>query len=68
MDTLNKVNGDKNLYDRVCWWMTEYDDWQAKMDLENPDYMQELIKQAMDIFYDVYQTCGYEREAPIDPT
>ena len=68
MDTLNKVNGDKNLYDRVCWWMTEYDDWRAKMDLENPDYMQELIKQAMDIFYDVYQTCGYEREAPIDPT
>ena len=68
MDTLNKVNGDKNLYDRVCWWMTEYDDWRAKMDLENPDYMQELIKQAMDIFYDVYQTCGYEREAPIDLT
>ena len=69
MDNLNKINGDKHLYDQLCWWMTEYDDWKAKVDGDDcggideaqPEYMQELIKQAMDIMYDIYQTCGYKR-------
>jgi hypothetical protein len=61
MDNLNKINGDKNLYDRICVWMADYEDPDAR-DEDRPMNKLEadayLLEEAMTLFHDIYQTCN----------
>ena len=52
MDNLNKINGNKDLYDRICGWMAEIEDPESVTDDE------EAVTLAMQIMYDIYQTCN----------
>ena len=60
-DNLNKINGNKDLYDRVSDWMADMDDPASLTDDEKTvslEYFQTyMLDQAMQIMYDIYQTC-----------
>jgi len=59
-----RVNGSKDLYDRVCCWMAGYDEPEGMrdnsfFDLEDgADPKEYLYEEAMNIFYDIYKSCG----------
>ena len=64
MDNLNKINGNKDLYDRVCTWMANQDDIEVLME-EYPisfrtteEAKNFLLEDAFDIMYNIYQTCN----------
>jgi len=56
-----KINGNKDLYDRVIGWMADMDDPSNITDDEkfvSKEYFQTyMLDQAMQIMYDIYQTC-----------
>ena len=60
MDNLNKINGDKNLYDRMCVWMADMDDVESGTPSKEPYAVRAsgLAEEAMTLFYDIYQTCN----------
>jgi len=63
-DNNNKINGNKDLYDRVIGWMADMDDPSNITDDEKfvskEDYTEYMLDQAMQIMYDIYQTCEEE--------
>ena len=64
MDNLNKINGNKDLYDRICGWMAEMDDMQ-----EEPRFGKQaasMLDQAMQLMYDIYQTWGDESQDDVE--
>ena len=70
MNNLNQINGDKQLYNQLCWWMTEYADWKTKVDRDDcggideaqPEYIIELLKQAVDVMDEIHQSCRWRDE------
>ena len=66
-DNHNKINGNKDLYERLCTWMADIDDFKA--DIEDPESVTEddevvnleafnyMLDEAFSIMYDIYQTC-----------
>ena len=63
-DTNNKINGNKDLYDRICGWMADKDDPESVTDDEEActkeDYTEYMLDQAMEIMYDIYHSCEDE--------
>lgn len=63
-DNLNKINGNKDLYDRMCVWMADWDD------VEAPDpwgrSASAMAEEAMTLFYDIYQTCNDEPTGEVE--
>ena len=60
MDNLNKINGNKDLYDRVSSWMADYED--PTLIMESGGYKRLeverlLYHRAFDIMYDISHTC-----------
>ncbi len=66
MDNLNKINGDKDLYDRICGWMAEMDDMQEEPTAWETGSGKYMLDQAMQIMYDIYQTCGDESKDDVE--
>ena len=72
MDNLNKINGNKDLYDRVCTWMAAMDEVHAGAPSKDPrDVYQRYInkaanlaEEAFTLFYDIYQTCNDTEDVP----
>ena len=69
-DNLNKINGNKDLYDRVCTWMANQDDIEVLMEEypisfrtteEAKDF---LLEDAFDIMYNIYQACNDTEDVP----
>tara|TARA_R100000951_G_scaffold9740_1_gene8502 strand:- start:234 stop:422 length:189 start_codon:yes stop_codon:yes gene_type:complete len=60
MDNLNKINGNKDLYDRMCAWMADMDEVQEGVPSKDPYTVQatNLAEEAFTLFYDIYQTCN----------
>ena len=61
-DNLNKINGNKDLYDRICTWMADIEDPESVTeDDEEPvsklDFDLYMLDEAFSIMYDIYQTC-----------
>ena len=58
-DNLNKINGDKDLYDRMCAWMADMDDVDSGTPHKQPYAVRAaaLAEEAFTLFYDIYQTC-----------
>ena len=61
-DNLNKINGNKDLYDRLCTWMADIEDPESVTeDDEEPvsklDFDLYMLDEAFSIMYDIYQTC-----------
>jgi len=59
-DNHNKINGNKDLYDRMCTWMADIEDPESVTDpwvgtLEA--FRNYMLDEAMEIMYDIYQTC-----------
>ena len=59
-DNLNKINWDKDLYDRMCVWMADMDDVESGTPSKEPYAVRAsaLAEEAMTLFYDIYQTCN----------
>jgi len=59
-DNLNKINGDKDLYDRMCVWMADMDDVESGTPHKQPYSVRaaDLAEEAMTLFHDIYQTCN----------
>ncbi len=59
-DNNNKINGNKDLYDRMVGWMADMDD-PSLTDDEKPvsklDFDLYMLDEAFSIMYDIYQTC-----------
>tara|TARA_R110002020_G_scaffold178080_1_gene370852 strand:+ start:1707 stop:1898 length:192 start_codon:yes stop_codon:yes gene_type:complete len=53
-----RVNGSKDLYDKVCCWMADYDEFEPLSQGfgEGDEFL--LLEKAMNIFYDVHKSCG----------
>tara|TARA_Y100000296_G_C5010348_1_gene174755 strand:- start:95 stop:313 length:219 start_codon:yes stop_codon:yes gene_type:complete len=68
MDNLNKINGDKDLYDRMCAWMADMDDVEAGTPSKEPYAVRAaaLAEEAFTLFYDIYQTCNEESQDDIE--
>lgn len=60
-DNLNKINGNKNLYDRICGWMADMDDpsnlTEDEKVVSKEDFDEYMLDEAFSIMYDIYQTC-----------
>lgn len=61
-DNHNKINGNKDLYDRICTWMADIEDPESVTeDDEEPvsklDFDLYMLDEAFSIMYDIYQTC-----------
>tara|TARA_Y100000310_G_scaffold342559_1_gene446309 strand:- start:668 stop:880 length:213 start_codon:yes stop_codon:yes gene_type:complete len=60
-DNHNKINGNKDLYDRVIGWMADMDDpsnlTDDEMFVSKEDFDEYMLDEAMQIMYDIYQTC-----------
>ena len=63
MDNLNKINGNKDLYDRICIWMADYEDVEGR---DRPMSKLEFLEEAMTLFYDIYQTCNDDPKDDIE--
>ena len=63
-DNLNKINGDKALYDRMCAWMADMDDVESGTPSKEPYAVRAsaLAEEAFTLFYDIYQTCNDESD------
>ena len=68
MDNLNKINGNKDLYDRMCAWMADMDDVEFGTPSKEPYAVRAsaLAEEAMTLFYDIYQTCGDESQDDVE--
>ena len=60
MSTLNKINGNKDLYDRMCTWMADIED-PASVTEDDEVVTLEVFKnymldEAFSIMYDIYHT------------
>ena len=53
-DNLNKINGNKDLYDRVSTWMADIEDPESVTE-DDEVVTLEVFKNY--IMYDIYQTC-----------
>ena len=64
MDNLNKINGDKDLYDRMCAWMADMDDVESGTPSKEPYAVRaaDLAEEASTLFLDNYQTCNDESD------
>ena len=60
-DNLNKINGNKDLYDRVSTWMADMEDPESVTDddevVSKLDFDLYMLDEAFSIMYDIYQTC-----------
>ena len=60
-DNLNKINGNKDLYDRLCTWMADIEDHDPQPEADEvtnlDSFINDMLDQAMEIMYDIYQTC-----------
>jgi len=60
-DNNNKINDNKDLYDRVIGWMADMDDpsnlTDDEMFVSKEDFDEYMLDEAMQIMYDIYQTC-----------
>ena len=58
-DNHNKINGNKDLYERLCTWMADIEDLVADEDeVETLEaFRNYMLDEAMQIMYDIYQTC-----------
>tara|TARA_R110000824_G_scaffold343111_1_gene529678 strand:- start:31 stop:231 length:201 start_codon:yes stop_codon:yes gene_type:complete len=60
-DNLNKINGNKDLYDRMCTWMADIEDPESVTDDEEvvnlEAFRNYMLDEAFSIMYDIYQTC-----------
>tara|TARA_Y100000296_G_C5084892_1_gene211903 strand:+ start:28 stop:240 length:213 start_codon:yes stop_codon:yes gene_type:complete len=60
-DNHNKINDNKDLYDRVIGWMADMDDpsnlTDDEMFVSKEDFDEYMLDEAMQIMYDIYQTC-----------
>ena len=58
----NKINDNKDLYDRVIGWMADMDDPSNITDDEKfvskEDFDEYMLDEATQIMYDIYQTCN----------
>jgi len=63
-DNLNKINGNKDLYDRVIGWMADMDDPSTLTDdgrfVSKEDFDEFMLDEAMQIMYDIYHSCEWE--------
>jgi len=69
MDNLNKINGDKDLYDRLSVWMADYEDPTLVMEDKEMTLSEAerfLYHQAFDVMYDIYQTCTEETQNDVE--
>ena len=61
MNTHNRINGNSELYHRLAGWMADMDDPESVTDDEQActkeEYTEYMLDQAMEIMYDIYQTC-----------
>jgi len=61
-DNNNKINDNKDLYDRVIGWMADMDDpsnlTDDEMFVSKEDFDEYMLDEAMQIMYDIYQTCN----------
>lgn len=68
MDNLNKINGNKDLYDRLSAWMADYEDPTLVMEAGGYKRLgaeRFLYHQAFDIMYDIYQICNDDLQKAI---
>ena len=60
-DNLNKINGSKDLYDRVSTWMADIEDPESVTEddevVSKLDFDLYMLDEAFSIMYDIYQTC-----------
>ena len=60
-DNLNKINGSKDLYDRMCTWMADIEDPESVTEDDEvvtlEAFRNYMLDEAMEIMYDIYQTC-----------
>jgi hypothetical protein len=61
-DNLNKINGNKDLYDRVSTWMADIEDHDPQPESDEEvvtfeAFRNYMLDEAMEIMYDIYQTC-----------
>mgnify|MGYP003637945550 FL=1 len=65
-DNLNKINGNKDLYDRVCTWMADMDEVHDGSPSKDPYAVRaaDLAEEAFTLFYDIYQTCNDTEDVP----
>ena len=60
-DNLNKINGNKDLYDRVSTWMADIEDPESVTEddevVSKLDFDLYMLDEAFSIMYDIYQTC-----------
>ena len=61
MNTYNRINGNSELYHLLAGWMADKDDPESVTDDEQActkeEYTEYMLDQAMEIMYDIYQTC-----------
>ena len=67
-DNLNKINGNKNLYDRICVWMADMDDVESGTPSKEPYAVRAsaLAEEAHTLFHDIYQTCTEETTGDVE--
>ena len=54
----NKINGNKDLYDRMCAWMADEEDSSFLEETMSEDEVDKyLVSEAGDIFYQIYGLC-----------
>jgi len=63
-DNLNKINGNKDLYDRLSTWMADMEDPESVTEDDEvvslEAFRNYMLDEAMQIMYDIYQTCESE--------
>ena len=59
MKNNNKINGSKDLYDRMCLWMQEMEGVTAGTPSQDPYTTRgaKMAEEAMILMYDIYRTC-----------
>ena len=59
MPQINKINGSKDLYDRMCLWMQEMEGVTAGTPSPDPYTTRgaKMAEEAMLLMYDIYKTC-----------
>ena len=67
-DNLNKINGNKDLYDRICVWMADMDEVTSGTPHKEPYTVRaaDLAEEAHTLFYDIYQTCNDDSTGEIE--
>lgn len=60
-DNLNKINGNKDLYDRLSTWMADIEDPGSVTEDDEvvtlEVFKNYMLDEAFSIMYDIYQTC-----------